>query len=595
MLDYATKTSILRAIFVIGGILALAALGAFVLAVVWGPSKFRQCPNMGLLFAALLAYLFVLSGFINGTNSIYLSTMSRPDCVPATTVKPIPGKTLDNLYLPSSSPSDNAFCKEYVAIKQNNPVVDALQLACEKQKQAIYANGSCYILHPKTTYFQAKISCRDLPGYYGHITRLTNENDRNLTDTLMTAANVSEVWVGVEYLPDPLNSKISHWYYTSIMQLDIAAEKLLWAEGYPVVYGWATYTQNIGLMDRPSAHPVSFICQYDKESEHEVSQLELYCLNISHITAVYYDGSCYYFNGGDIYNRTGCQAVEPFAANLAHSDTDIKWIITKTQLEANCESQTIGHTCSLFWQGMERISSCSNIASCVEQPRNSWFWVTSEGYKFPANQSIASHYWYYGEPAARDNDNDVAINCYLGTENININRAFQYNCQYRQKNNITKYQHNCLLSSNPSAYGYSSCFTLVRHATYFLAAKSQCTEFANGFLARVATVELARFLHVNLWSSHGIPSDMLLYTALSKQWLYANFNGTNTNVSDDWQHANNNTQIYEKCATLDVYGQVIITDCTKNRWFICQYPDPEGYKNDCSTPLTMEELVYWHP
>jgi hypothetical protein len=66
---------------------------------------------------------------------------------------------------------------------------------------------------------------------------------------------------------------------------------------------------------------------------------------------------------------------------------------------------------------------------------------------------------------------------------------------------FSNFEKACILSANPSAAGYSSCFTLVRNATTFAAAQSKCSEFAGGFLARVNSVEMASFLSTALWAN----------------------------------------------------------------------------------------------
>lgn len=89
--------------------------------------------------------------------------------------------------------------------------------------------------------------------------------------------------------------------------------------------------------------------------------------------------------------------------------------------------------------------------------------------------------------------------------------------------NYTGFEKSCRLSSNISAWGFSSCFTLVRSATTFNNAQSRCTEFSNGRLARIDSVEMAQFISTKLWANVRKFKTAMIIWGLTKEWWGGSF------------------------------------------------------------------------
>uniref|UniRef100_A0A914XII3 C-type lectin domain-containing protein n=1 Tax=Plectus sambesii TaxID=2011161 RepID=A0A914XII3_9BILA len=381
-----------------------------------------------------------------------------------------------------------------------------------------------------------------MPGYYGSLIHEINGDNLDSIEALMATAQVTEVWIGLQKVMNDTKTNEKVWKYTSLARLDQATGTLLWGQDYPQFNSFAAYKANFGLTDHINALQFSFICQYDHDSEHAISAVESWCNENQTALSAYYDGSCFVFNTTvGVYSRSACPPVPGLIENMAHFTDVLRWNIRVDLFQTFGEA--ISYNLGYFglWSGLEQIKSNSNDNN-LEEPDKSWFWATPQG----------------------------------------------------QKNNVTDFQDKCLRSPNPSTF-FSSCFTLNRNMADFQTAKSQCIEFENGHLARIDTIQLAEFLSYNLWAKSGLPTDMLLYTGLNKQWAYAGHNGTGYELTGDWESINNETQIFENCAVMDASGRIIMSDCETSQWFICQYPDPNGSQQPDANYKTTQELLYWHP
>uniref|UniRef100_A0A914V3U7 Uncharacterized protein n=1 Tax=Plectus sambesii TaxID=2011161 RepID=A0A914V3U7_9BILA len=147
-------------------------------------------------------------------------------------------------------------------------------------------------------------------------------------------------------------------------------------------------------------------------------------------------------------------------------------------------------------------------------------------------------------------------------------------CEYIDPYSFTDFENACLLSPNPSAIGYLSCFTLNRNAITFDTAQGKCTEFPGGFLARVNTVDMGTFISTALWAKTGLPPTMPLFNGLrrySPQWYWMYPNGTKSAANTTSLPWDAGQPLAGDCALLGQNGLLKTGSCTTNQWYLCQY------------------------
>uniref|UniRef100_A0A914XP11 Uncharacterized protein n=1 Tax=Plectus sambesii TaxID=2011161 RepID=A0A914XP11_9BILA len=355
------------------------------------------------------------------------------------------------------------------------------------------------------------------------------------------------------------------------------------------------------ITTNPNTLKFPFICEYEEKYAYPITKAATYCnSNTANIVFAYVDGSCFalphdpYVNANSVATyRNICPQVAGLVSRVAHLNTTGKLNIAQTFGRAACErvgkSAADVDNCYQWIIGMEQLKACS-ANSCSEEGGYSWFWTTPEGYKWPANTQI-NGFWATGYPI--DSSSEFNYGTYWGYSGkigvVDMGTSFlnyAILCEYLEPYTFTNFEKSCLLSPNPSAPGYSSCFTLNRAAKTFANAQSGCTEFANGHLARINTVEMANFISAALWANVGLPPSQPLFSGLQqfpssgadepdKKWYWIYPDGTKSlaNASNlPWSPGQPLSA--GDCASVTQSGLLTATSCTASQWYICQYPHP---------------------
>uniref|UniRef100_A0A914VFN9 C-type lectin domain-containing protein n=1 Tax=Plectus sambesii TaxID=2011161 RepID=A0A914VFN9_9BILA len=454
---------------------------------------------------------------------------------------------------------------------------------------SVYFGTSCLILHTELKKFNAaKLSCLDILGYSGHLVHIRSLSYQPVIESLMNASSVSTVWTGTECYGTCTTASSTGWYYTtSARKYEESATFIAWSAtgktGNSVA--WQKGQKSIAVVP---TNTYAFICEYEEKYAYKITAAAKYCLSKppnfpSYRVSGYVDGSCFINPGvtpvaGKI--RSACPNVTGLVSRLAHLSSTAKrtmgYSLGRALMESSYNNLVSDIGGFQFSIGLEQLSACTANA-CAEEGSYSWFWTTPEGYKWPA-KTQESYFWGAGSPTTSTTNSyaniDGGYEGLLDCDSGKITGAGGL-CEYIDPYSFSNFDNACLLSSNPSATGYSSCFTLNRIATTFDLAKGKCTEFPNGYLARVNTVEMGTFLSTALWAKTGLPPTMPLYTGLRRNgtqwyWMYPDGTSAAANSSNlPWDASQ--PQAGNDCALLGQNGLLKTGSCTTNQWYLCHY------------------------
>uniref|UniRef100_A0A914UXA8 Uncharacterized protein n=1 Tax=Plectus sambesii TaxID=2011161 RepID=A0A914UXA8_9BILA len=472
----------------------------------------------------------------------------------------------------------------------NLPLIVAatdLQSQCN-QPLSTYFGSSCLILHTEQKKFNtAKIACNDILGYSGHLVHIRSPDYQPVIESLMSTGSVSNAWIGTECYGTCTTASNAGWYYTTpTKRYEEGATFIAWSgigmTGNSLI--WQMGQKSVATDPRDNS---SYVCEYEEKYAYTITAAAKYCNSNppnapSNFASAYVDGSCLIM--GDYAAslsklRSSCKNVSGLVSRNAHLTTSAKRNIVHSFGRAFAESYYNYSTANLndytLATGLEQLKGCPDN-TCSEEGSYSWFWTTPEGYKWPA-KTQESDFWGTSQPTS-SSATDYAYLSGKSDGHVDCNATkiskIGLMCEYIDPYSFTDFEKTCLLSSNPSATGYSSCFTLNRIATTFDTAKGKCTEFPGGFLARVNTVEMGTFLSTVLWAKTGLPPTMPLYTGLRRDgtqwyWMYPDGTKSAANVSKlPWDAGQ---PLTGDCAVLGQNGLLKTNPCTTNQWYLCQY------------------------
>uniref|UniRef100_A0A914W7H5 C-type lectin domain-containing protein n=1 Tax=Plectus sambesii TaxID=2011161 RepID=A0A914W7H5_9BILA len=458
-----------------------------------------------------------------------------------------------------------------------------LEVQCNKSSAVhTYWGTSCYIIHTETNmYNTAKMSCNDILGYSGHLVHIRSPPMLAVIEQLMSAAGgLGNIWIGTECF-----GSCSQWYYTtptrkyeenaSYVPYNWAGNGVYGKSMIYQPYWWITAVQPNAL------YP--FLCEYEEKYAHEVTTAEKYCSNITTAAGTmfaYAEGSCFtaplFGPSSQATFRNTCPNVTGLISRMAHLKTTGRRNLAQNlgRRYGEWKNKTVTDYDSWSWSsGIEQLKACP-ANTCSEEGGYSWFWTTPEGYKWPVSTQD-SDFWLTGNPTDITSELNYAYYTGVGGFGFKDSNAFQFViCEYRDPYTFSDIDKPCLLSPNPSAVGYKSCFTVNRNATTFDNAQGRCTEFANGHLAQINSVQLASFISQALWAKTGLPPSRPLFSGLrlySSQWYWMYPDGTKSPANSSYLPWNAGQPTAGDCASVGQNGLLTVTSCTANQWFICRY------------------------
>uniref|UniRef100_A0A914WRG3 Uncharacterized protein n=1 Tax=Plectus sambesii TaxID=2011161 RepID=A0A914WRG3_9BILA len=401
---------------------------------------------------------------------------------------------------------------------------------------------------------------------------------------LMSAAgNLGNIWIGTECFGS-CGKTSPGWYYTTPTRKYEENDTFvadIWTAA--AVNGKSiVYQANLGAAAVQPNALYSFLCEYEERYAHEVTTAEKYCSNITTAAGTmfaYAEGSCFtapLFGPSSQAFRNTCPTVTGLVSRLAHLNTTGRRNLAQNfgRRYGEWKNKTVSNydTWS-FTVGIEQLKACP-ANTCSEEGGSSWFWTTPEGYKWPVSTQD-SDFWLTGNPTDTTSELNYAYYTGFGGFGFKDSNAFQYViCEYRAPYTFTDIEKSCLLSPNPSATGYKSCFTVNRNATTFDNAQGRCTEFVRGRLAQINSVQMASFISQALWAKTGLPSSMPLFSSLrmySSQWYWMYPDGTKSLANSSHLPWNAGQPTAGDCASVGQNGLLTATACSANQWFICQY------------------------
>uniref|UniRef100_A0A914UJX2 C-type lectin domain-containing protein n=1 Tax=Plectus sambesii TaxID=2011161 RepID=A0A914UJX2_9BILA len=459
----------------------------------------------------------------------------------------------------------------------------------------IYANGSCYVLHPQAVlYMFAKLSCNDILGYGGHLVHPKSSAEIDILLTMQQSGGVGYSWIGVEQ-PDWNSANNVGWYYTTPMDDNSPATYVKWKSGEPNG-GWTANDENNVVLvlavrsyeDWPlfAAHP--YLCQYEESRKRPMTDLEQKCASVnSSFTHAFFNGNCYVFHPQTTpyyVAKLSCNDLAGYDGHLAF----LKSVNDKNMAESLMRA-SIATGYRQAWVG-------------VEQP--DWNAANNVGWSYttPTTESELATYlpWSSGEPGGGSYENIAALDA---TYTANY-QDFPYTstlsplCRYEpsSRRNVTALETSCNQLATPNKYYYAgTCFFESASAATYSAKKTACPAMAPYYasLAILDTAEkriLARNIGKKSLSAASLDVKNLAYWTSLEQRPACPNNACNEEPGKSWYWIDSAGNTYsadlsnqgwastypsdstnsKQLATLRYNGYTDVTDTT-TALGLCQY------------------------